>query len=364
MIPLVDLKAQYATVQEQVERAVLDVMASGHYVLGPRLKEFEAAFAAACGTAHAVGLNSGTSAIHLAILALGLGPGDEVITVSHTFIATVNAVRYSGALPVFVDVDPATSTMDVNQVAAAITPRTRAIMPVHLYGRCADMDPILALAAEHGLDVIEDAAQAHLASSQGRRAGSMGRVGCFSFYPAKNLGAYGEGGALVTNDAELAARVRLLRDHGQSKRYHHDVLGFNHRLEEIQAAVLGVKLPHLEAWNQARRRLADAYVEGLAGSGVRVDDDPRLEGSAHHIFPVYTGDRDGLAARLLERGVATGIHYPVPAHLQPAHADLGYGPGSLPVTERLAAEELSLPLFPELTGEDQATVVAAVRELA
>jgi len=360
-IPFLDLLAQYRSIKDEVDAAVASVLASAHFVLGPEVEAFEREFAAYCGTAQCVGVNSGTSALHLALLAAGIGPGDEVVTVGHTFVATVAAVRYAGATPVLVDVRQECSTIDVELVERAITPRTRAIIPVHLYGQCADMDPICEIARAHGLVIVEDAAQAHGAFYRGRRAGSVGDMGCFSFYPGKNLGAYGEGGAVVTSDPVLADRLRVLRDHGQTQKYQHDVLGYNMRLEAVQAAVLRVKLRRLDGWNSDRRRVADAYRRHLQGAGVRLAADMAHGEPVHHVFPVFTPDRDRLRARLAESGIAASIHYPVPVHLQPAFADLGLGAGSLPVTERLAAETLSLPMYPELDEEAVRRVAAAVR---
>jgi len=362
MIPFLDLKAQYRSIADEVAPAVMKVVESGHYVgAGPEGKAFEAEFAAYCGTRDAAGVNSGTAALHLALLALGIGPGDEVITVPATFVATVAAVIYSGARPVFVDVDPLTWTMDPARIEAAITPRTKAILPVHLHGLTADMDPILAVACKHGLKVVEDAAQAHGAEYKGRRAGSLGDVGCFSFYPGKNLGAYGEGGAVTSNDAEVMKTVRMLRDWGQARKYEHVLKGFNARLDEIQAAVLRVKLRHIEAWTDARRAHAASYDAGLAGAVAGV---PRPAAHARHVYHVYAvraADRDGLQQHLQDAGVATGIHYPVPVHLQPAYADLGYKAGDFPVAERLGREFLSLPMFAELEPAQIEAVCAAMR---
>lgn len=360
MIPLLDLRAQYAALKPELDAAVLEVLASGEYVLGPQVAAFEAAFATYCGAGEAVALNSGTSALHLALLALGIGPGDEVITVPMTFVATVAAIRYAGARPVLVDVDPATWTMDPAALERAITPRSRAILPVHLHGRLADMPAILAIARRHGIPVVEDAAQAHGAEAAGRRAGSFGDIGCFSFYPGKNLGACGEGGAVVTDRPELAAAVRQLRDWGQEGRYNHVRHGFNFRMDGVQGAVLGVKLRHLPAWTARRRAIAARYDAALAGLGLGL---PQAAGAAHvyHVYALRLAGRDGLRARLAAAGVATGLHYPRPVHLQPAYADLGYRPGDFPVSEALAAETLSLPIYPEMTEHQQRHVCDAVR---
>lgn len=365
MVPFLDLKAQYAQIRDEVRAAILKVVDSGAYVgAGPEGKPFEAEFAAYCGAKDAAGVNSGTTALHLALLAAGIGPGDEVITVAATFVATTAAVLYAGARPVFVDVDPATWTMDPARIEAAITPRTKAILPVHLHGLMADMDPIMEIAARHGLKVIEDAAQAHGAEYKGRRAGSIGHVGCFSFYPGKNLGAYGEGGAIVSNDPEIMKTVRMLRDWGQAKKYDHVLKGFNARLDEIQAAVLRVKLKYIEGWTEGRRAAAARYGSGLAAAGLGLPNPPAEYRHVYHVYAIRSPDRDALQAGLQEAGVATGIHYPVPVHLQTAYADLGYRQGDLPVTERIAREWLSLPMFAELTAEQTDKVIAAVTSAA
>ncbi|AZB57724.1 DegT/DnrJ/EryC1/StrS family aminotransferase [Cereibacter sphaeroides] len=361
MIPLLDLKRQYAVLGPEIEERVCAVLRSGGYVLGRPVEAFEEAFARYCGTREAIAVNTGTSALHLALLALGIGPGDEVITVPTTFVATVAAILYAGARPVLVDVDPRTLTMDPARIEAAITPRTRAIMPVHFHGRLADMEGILAVARAHGLRVVEDAAQAHGAERGGLRAGAFGDIGCFSFYPGKNLGAAGEGGAVATNDPELAARVRQLRDWGQSERYVHTMKGFNFRMDAIQGAVLGVKLPHLDGWNAARRRVANAYEAGLAARLVRAAG-PFGADHVCHVYALETEDRPGLMAALAAAGVGCGIHYPVPVHLQPAYVDLGYAAGSFPIAELYATRTLSLPIFPEMTDEEIGRVIAAVND--
>jgi dTDP-4-amino-4,6-dideoxygalactose transaminase len=360
VIPFTDLKAQTAPIRGELERAWSGVLASGTYVLGEEVERFESEFSAYCDTAHAVATNSGTSALHLALLSLGVGPGDEVITVAHTFVATVEAIMYTGARPVLVDVDAGSLTLDPSALRAAISPRTRAVVAVHLYGRCADMDPICDIARRSGLAVVEDAAQAHGALYRGRRAGSIGHIGCFSFYPSKNLGACGEGGAVVTSDAAVAETVRRLRDHGQSGKYRHELPGFNYRMEALQGATLRVKLPHLDAWNAARRRLADEYRRRL-GDGARLLPDLAWVTPVHHVFPVFHPDRDRLREHLLGCGVETAIHYPCPVHLQPAYRDLGYGEGDLPVTESACRHELSLPLYPEMSEAAVGLVADAVR---
>lgn len=333
------------------------------FTLGPTVKAFEERFARYCAAAHCVAVNSGTSALHLALRCLDIGPGDEVITVPMTFVATAWAINYVGATPVFVDIDPATRTMDAARLAAAITERTRAILPVHLYGQPADMDRILRIAEQHGLPVVEDAAQAHGARCRERRVGGLGRVGCFSFYPGKNLGAYGEGGALVTNDPALADKAGALRDHGQRQKHRHETIGYNYRMSGFQGAVLGIKLKYLDQWNANRRAHAAQYVERLAGMpqmGLPLIDD-ELE-SVFHLFVVEVNERERVAAQLKSAGVDTALHYPVPVHLQPAYRHLGLQAGSFPVSERLAQRCLSLPMFPELTEEQIDYVCAQLRD--
>ncbi len=332
-VPFLDLKAQHREISP-----------------GKEVTLFEEEFAKYCGVEHAVGVDSGISALELGLRAAGIGAGDEVITVSHTFIATVSAISVTGAKPVLVDVDPVTYTMDVEQLASAVGPRTKAILPVHLYGQSADMDPILKVAARHGLRVIEDACQAHGARYNGRRVGGIGDAGCFSFYPGKNLGAYGDGGMFVTNDFELADKVRMLRNYGQREKYHHEFLAYNRRLDTIQAAVLRIKLRHLDQWNRARQNCASRYGE-LLGS-IQEIKLPVVGASRDHVYHLYViqhSDRNELQARLKENGVMTGLHYPIPVHLQPCYAGLGIPKGSLPVSEALAETILSLPIFPELT---------------
>ncbi|MDQ6700183.1 MAG: DegT/DnrJ/EryC1/StrS family aminotransferase, partial [Acidobacteriota bacterium] len=312
--------------------------------------------------AHAMGVANGTDALWLALLACGIGAGDEVITVSSTFMATAEAITYCGATPVFVDIDEATYTMDSSQLESALTARTKAIIPVHLFGQCADMDPILAFANRHSLTVIEDAAQAHGAEYKGRKAGSMGRMGCFSFYPGKNLGALGEAGGLVTDDDELAARVRTLRDHGQARKYHHTMIGWNCRMDGIQGAVLQIKLCQLDRGNELRRQHAAVYTETLADvAGVTTPMAVEHGRHVFHIYAVRVQERDELLRALEAAGVSCGVHYPIPVHLQPAYQHLGYGPGSFPVSEQTSAEFLSLPMFPELTGEQLNYVTDAVK---
>jgi dTDP-4-amino-4,6-dideoxygalactose transaminase len=364
VIPFVDLKAQYRAIKPEVDAAILSVLESCEFTLGSEVRAFEDEFAAYCQTAYGVGVNSGTSALHLALLAAGVGPGDEVITVPFTFIATVSAIAYTGATPVFVDIDPRTFTMNVAAIEAAITPRTKAIMPVHLYGRPADMDPIVEIARRRGLVVIEDAAQAHGAEYRGRRAGSLGDMACFSFYPGKNLGAYGEGGIVVTDSPDFTRTLRMLRDWGAEKKYQHVLKGYNYRMEGIQGAVLRVKLRHLERWTEGRRVAAACYDDLLADSGVVTPEPTAVDRHVYHIYAVRTDRRQELQNALHAESIQTGVHYPIPVHLQPAFADLGYRAGCFPHAERAAHEVLSLPMFPELTAEHCAAVAGAVRRLA
>lgn len=366
MIPFVDLKAQYRSIKDEIDAAVLGLLESAQFVLGPEVRAFEEAFAPYCGAAHAAAVNSGTSALHLALLAAGVGPGDEVVVPAMTFVATSAAVLYAGARPAFAEVDDRTWTLDPAKLEAAITPRTKAILPVHLHGRCADMDPILEIARARGLPVIEDAAQAHGAEYKGRRAGSMGALGCFSFYPGKNLGAYGEGGAVVTSDAGLDRTVRLLRDWGAEKKYVHTLKGFNYRMEGLQGAILKVKMKHIEAWTEGRRRNGALYDRLLSGAPgiLGLPDGGATEPGLRHVYHVYAvrvANRDRVQRALTEAGVSSGIHYPIPVHLQPAYAEFGYKAGDFPVAERLGDEFLSLPMFPELTADQIETASRALR---
>ncbi len=361
-IPFVDLRAQYRQIRNEVDPAVLAVMQRGDFVLGGAVSEFERAFAEYCEVEHCVGVDSGYSALELIVRAYDIGPGDEVITAANTFIATTLAISNAGATPVLVDCDPQTYNIDVTKIEAAITPRTKAIMPVHLYGQTADMDAIVDIARRHNLFVFEDAAQASGARYKGRRAGSLGDAAGFSFYPGKNLGAYGDGGAVTTNDAAIAEKIRLLRNIGQKVKYFHEVKGFNNRLDTIQAAVLGVKLPYLDDWNASRRRAAATYRELLAGLPIVT---PTTADYAEHIFHLYVvrmSGREALMDHLKERGIATGLHYPIPIHLQPAYAELGYQRGDFPVTEAYAEEIVSLPIFPELDDEKVTYIANAIRE--
>lgn len=360
-VPYFDLKAQYAGLRDEILPALDRVCSNASFILGDEVVQFEREFAAYCGAKHCVALNTGTSALHLALLAAGVGPGDEVITTPNTFIATAEAISYTGAKPVFVDIDPTTANLDPKLIEAAITPRTKVIMPVHLYGRPAAMDAICALAASRKLVVIEDACQAHGARHRGKPVGSFGLAAAYSFYPGKNLGGYGEGGALTTNDDRVAQFARTMRDHGQGQRYHHDVIGFNYRMDGFQGAVLRVKLRHLAEWTRKRQEFGALYRRLLAGARVDLPvDDPQDE-CVYHLCVAYVENRDAVRAGLEERGVQSAIHYPIPVHRQKAYAALGYGPGSLPQTERACARVFSLPLFPEMTA---AQVEYAAQQLA
>src|SRR5262245_8130132 len=362
MIPFLDLKAQYKTIKEDIQQAVNRVFETGQYILGDEVAAFESEFAKYAGAEHGIAVNSGTSALHLALLAAGIGKGDEVITVPFTFVATVAAICYTGARPVFVDIDPKSFTIDTTQLEAAITPRTRAIMPVHLYGQPADMDPILAIARKHGLKVIENAAEGHGAEYQGKRVGSLGVLGCFSFYPGKNLGAYGEGGMVVTNDAKYAETMRMLRDGGQARKYHHVLRGYNYRMEGLQGAILRVKLRHLDAWTEGRRSHALEYERYLRDADVVRPAEMPYARHVYHIYAVRSADRTELQRTLQTHGVQTGIHYPIPVHLQDGYRDLGYVAGEFPQTERAAREVLSLPMFSELSNMQVEMVSAAVHQ--
>jgi dTDP-4-amino-4,6-dideoxygalactose transaminase len=362
-IPMVDLAAQYGRIRAEVDGAMARVLETTAFIKGEDCGLFEKEFAAYCGAAHAVGVANGTDALILALRAYGVGPGDEVVTVANTFIATGEAILLNGARPVFVDVDPATFTMDPARLEAAITPRTKLVLPVHLYGHPADMDAIRAIAARHRLPVLEDAAQAHGAELRGRRAGTLGHAACFSFYPGKNLGAYGDAGMVVTDDGDFAARVRQIANHGGgANKYDNVVLGTNSRLDTLQAAVLRVKLRHLEAWNAERRARVAAYDRALADvPSLTLPREREGARSAWHLYTVRAADRATLQAALKQQGIATAVHYPRPIHLQPAMAAAGGRPGDLPVSERLSSEVLSLPLYPELPFEAIERVAAAVR---
>jgi len=362
MLPLFDLTTQYRAIRGEIREAIDQVLDNAHYILGPEVSAFEQNFARYCGVQHAIGVNSGTSALHLAILAAGVGAGDEVITVAMTFVATAAAIRYAGATPVFVDVDPVTLTMDASQIEAAITPRTKAILPVHLYGHPADMDPICAIARKHNLVVIEDCAQAHGATYKGRTVGGIGDYGCFSFYPSKNLGAYGEGGMVVTNSDRGNEAVRMLRDWGQRTKGHHDIPAFNYRMEGLQGAILDVKLRHLAEWTELRRSHARFYDRELASLNLTLPSEAAYAKHVYHLYVVRVDDRAEWMKELEAQGIHTGVHYALPVHLQKAFGDLNCKPNSLPVSERAAATVVSIPMFPELTQEQLGLVAAAIRQ--
>ena len=358
-VPYLDLKAQYQSIKPEIDAAIARVLDSCQFVLGSEVAGFEQDFASYCGTSECIALNSGTSALHLALLAAGVGPGDEVITVPFTFVASVAAILYAGGRPVLVDIDPRSFTMDPAAIERVITPRTKAILPIHLYGQPADMDPIMEIARCHRLVVIEDAAQAHGAKYKNRAVGSIGDMACFSFYPGKNLGAYGEGGAVTTNSPQYAHTIRMLRDWGQDRKYHHQLRGYNYRMEGFQGAILRVKLRHLEQWTEARRAVVRRYNELLAEADVETPQEMPWARHVYHVYTLRSRDRNALQAALTAEGVQTGIHYPVPVHLQPAYSDLGYKVGDFPQSEKAAAEVLSLPLFPEMT-ESQIEAVSRV----
>jgi len=363
-VPFVDLKAQYRSIKPEIDEAIGRVLETTAFILGPAVEEFERAFAAYLGAEFCVGVSNGTAAVQLALAGCGVGAGDEVILPANTFIATAEAVSALGAVPVLVDCERDSSNIDANKIEAAITPRTRAVVPVHLYGQPADLDPVFDVARRHRLDVVEDAAQAHGARYKGRRVGALGRAGSFSFYPGKNLGAYGEGGAVATNDPEVARRLRLLRDHGSERKYEHEIVGHNYRLEGIQGAVLSVKLRRLDGWNARRRGHAARYRELLGpleeAGALRLPREMPYAEHVYHLFVVESDERDGLQKRLASAGVQTGIHYPVPVHLQPAYRPLGHREGDFPESERQARRVLSLPMFAELTEEQLARVAEAV----
>jgi dTDP-4-amino-4,6-dideoxygalactose transaminase len=364
VIPFVDLRAQHAAIRQELDAAIGRVIDTCQFTLGPEVEAFESEFANYCEAPFGVAVNSGTSALHLALLAAGVGPADEVITVPFTFVATVSAILYAGATPVFVDIDPVTFTMDPLRVEAAVTRRTKAIVPVHLYGQPADMDPILEVARRYNLIVIEDAAQAHGAEYRGQRVGTLGDMACFSFYPGKNLGACGEGGMVLTSDPGLARTIRMLRDWGAEEKYHHVLTGFNYRMEAIQGAVLRVKLQYLEDWTEGRRWAAARYDELLAEAGVRTPVARPFARHVYHVYAVRCRNRVRWKEALHQRGVQTGIHYPMPVHLLPGFADLGGTEGQFPNSEQAAVESLSLPMFPELTEAQIGRVARAIKDIS
>lgn len=361
-IPFVDLKSLHNEIKEELREVFDRVLRESSFVLGPEVQRFEQEFAAYVGTKHCVALSNGTAALQLALASLGVGPGDEVITVPHTFIATAEAITAVGGRPIFVDIDPVSFTMNPALLEAAITPRTRAIIPVDLYGQVADMDPILQIASQHGIPVIEDACQAHGAEYKGRKAGAFGAAGCFSFYPGKNLGACGEGGAVTTDDAELANRVRLWRDHGSSKRYEHIFPGLNMRMDGIQGGILSVKLKYLDQWNNQRRSAAAQYDAALRDTDIKTPTVMDYGRHVYHLYVVQSDDRDALRESLSRAGIESGLHYPNPLHFQEAYRSLGYEKGDFPVTENLTKRILSLPMYPGIEPEAIARVAAEVRE--
>jgi dTDP-4-amino-4,6-dideoxygalactose transaminase len=362
-VPFVDLKAQYPAIASEIDQAVASVIQSTDFILGREVTLFEEEFAEYCETKYAVGVDSGTSALELALRAYDIGAGDEVITAANTFIASALAISHAGAKPVLVDIDPYTYTIDVAGIAKAITSRTKAILPVHLYGHPAHMDPIRQLAEKYGLIVIEDACQAHGARYKGERAGSLGHAAAFSFYPGKNLGAFGDGGMVVTNDPNIAKRLEMLRNYGQKEKYHHQFRGYNRRLDTLQAAILRVKLKYLEKWNAARRWNAKLYHESLEGSGVITPQEGAGAESVWHLYVIRTENRDMLRDKLVSRGISPGIHYPVPIHLQPAYKDLGHQRGDFPITEAHAQRILSLPMYAELSSEAIQHVARTIRSV-
>lgn len=368
-VPFLNLEAQHAFLQDEIKAAIEPIFKSAGFILGPDVQKFETAFADYCEARHCVTLSSGTAALQLALMALGVGPGDEVITVPNSFIATAEAISFVGAMPRFVDVDPISFTMDPAQLEGAIGPRTKVLIPVHLYGQPADMSPIQEIAKRRGVKIIEDACQAHGALYEGRRVGTFGDIGCFSFYPGKNLGAAGDGGAIVSNEQNLAATIKKLRDHGSIKKYEHEIIGHNFRLDTLQAAVLNVKLKYLDQWNASRRAAAAYYSQQLCSvSGLEIPAEQSGRESVYHLYVVRVKDRSRVQKDLLEAQIQTGIHYPKPIHLQAAYSFLKLAPGTFPISEQLAAEALSLPIYPELTLSQQDYVVeklaAAVRSFA
>jgi dTDP-4-amino-4,6-dideoxygalactose transaminase len=363
-VPIVELKSQYRAHQAELDGAIREVLEASWFILGRQGEEFEREFAQYCGAAEAVGVGSGTEALHLALLACGVGPGDEVITVPNTAVPTVCAIDFTGATPVFADIDPWTFTLDPNELARCLTPRTKAIVPVHLYGQPADMAPVCEFARQHGLRVVDDAAQAHGAEYRGRRIGTLADATAWSFYPSKNLGAYGDAGAVTTDDPELARRIRMLRNYGEEQRYYHTIRGFNSRLDELQAAILRVKLRHLDAWNVRRRAIAARYGDAIHHPQFRLPVEAPWVRHVFHLYVVRSPLRDALREHLLAREIGSQIHYPLPIYRQAAYAHLGVPPGHCPEAERAAAEVLSLPLYPELTDDQIDAVAQAVNDFA
>lgn len=362
MIPLTNLRRHYQAIKPQVDAAIADVLSEGWFILGEKVKQFEEAFSRYCGARYAVGVGSGTEALHLALVAFGIGRGDEVITIANANVPTISAISFAGATPVFVDIDSITYTMDPAQVENRITERTKAILPVHLYGQCADMDPILEVARRHGLRVIEDCAQAHGAEYKRRKAGTMGDVGCFSFYPTKNLGAFGDAGMIITNHYDIVERLRLLRNYGLKEKYYCSAKGYNSRLDELQAAILLAKLPYLDSWNLRRRNIAQVYTKALDDTDVICPLEAPERKHVYHLYVIQVPNRDRLQSLFRERGIATRIHYPIPVHRQEAYSELGYLPEALPVTESIAACVVSLPIHPWLEDSEVLHVISTVKE--
>lgn len=364
-IPLVDLGRQYRSICREVDPKISEVLASGNYILGENVKSFEIEFAKYCGSRSGVGVASGTDALSLCLKALGINTGDKVVTVPFTFIATVNAIIYNGARPVFVDIDKHTYTMDVSKLKHKITQKTKAIIPVHLYGHPVNMDPIIEIAERNNIHVIEDACQAHGAEYKGNKAGTFGDVGCFSFYPAKNLGGCGDGGMVLTDNEEIAQKLRMLRNYGERKKYHHEVVGYNSRLDELQAAILRIKLKYLDDWVEARRKIARKYNDLLARiDNISTPDEELYAKHSYHLYVIRTGHRDELRDWLRTKGISTGIHYPKPIHLQECFAQLGLSAGTFPNSEKVSKEVLSLPMFPELTDDEIHYISDSIGEFA
>lgn len=360
-IPLVDLKRQYVTIKDEILTAIKKVIEKTAFILGEEVEQFEEEFASFCRVKYAIGVSSGSAALHLALVICDIGEGDEVITTPYTFIATTEAISRVRGKIVFVDIDPQDYNIDVSKIEDRITEKTKAILPVHLYGHPVDMDPIMEIAAKHNLKVIEDAAQAHGAEYKGSRVGGIGDVGCFSFYPGKNLGAYGDGGMVVTNDKEIADKVKLLRNHGRREKYEHAVEGYNYRLDALQAAILKVKLSRLDEWNEARRSRAKIYNDLLANTNIITPVKREYAKHVYHLYVIRAKERDKLGKYLGSKGVATGTHYPIPLHMQKAYSYLGYKKGDFPIAEKVSQEILSLPMFPELTGEELKTIVNVIK---
>lgn len=365
IVPFVDLKVQYLAIKAEIDAAIQSVIDNTAFIMGAAVEEFERGFAKFCNAEYAVGLSSGSTALDFVLSVCGVGCGDEVITTPYTFVATVEAIRHVGAKPVFVDIEGVGYNINHELLEAAITSRTKAVVPVHLFGHPADMDPINKIAEAHGLVVVEDAAQAHGASYKGKQVGTLGKAACFSFYPSKNLGAYGDAGMVVTDSEEVAEQVRLLRDHGRTEKYVHKVCGFNGRMDTLQAAILNVKLQHLEKWTELRRQRAQMYNSCLRVNelGIETPKEAHYAKHVYHLYVVKVDERDTLRTSLLGGGIATGVHYPVPLHLQPAYRDLGYKEGDFPVTEELAQKCLSLPMFPELAEKDVVYVTSSMLQL-